>query len=387
MAKYQNDKYVFDPKYLEKYTCALCNDIENTHFPVGDITSVVFGGGTPSLLSKKQFVEIMNTLRKKAGTQLRACESYAYEMSPSTMNKSMLNCLNEHGFNRISIGIQSFIDDELKLLGRQYAGDCAIDACRRILALDYDCVNIDLLIGFPGQSTSSLLSSLRTAIDLKPQHISINLFYKSYPGGDGYIESCAAKGKILPSLSKKILLYKKANDELASSGYEQLDNTVYTQKGYKFDYEKEAVGEAVPVLSFGPGSAGYWNNAMRYTPPEIESYLDVPKARTEELSIDKHAFATVWGQLNVYHVIKDDLTLKMFGMTLSDMRMLNADIDTLLGRLVDADMAVDDGSSVGLKNDKVVDAIVLMHHIRDNWGYRLVTAPRNIEEEERGSIQ
>jgi oxygen-independent coproporphyrinogen-3 oxidase len=140
--------------------------------------TIFFGGGTPSLLEPAEVARL-----------LRACrESYALapdaeitlETNPETATPARLAAFRESGVNRLSFGVQSFDDDELKRLGRIHSASRAVEAVRAAQATGFDSVSFDLMFWLPGQSMATWLGTVRRAIDLAPQHLSLYLL-ELYP--------------------------------------------------------------------------------------------------------------------------------------------------------------------------------------------------------------
>ncbi len=378
------EKEVIDLGNLDRYIAALEYDILNTDIPEGKLQSIVFGGGTPSLLSDDQLGIIMNAIHKKVSPDaFKSLEYIAYEVSPDTASYSTLSSFRKHGFNRISIGVQSFDDLELKLLGRPYKKSMIVQAMEDIRKLNYDLVNIDLLIGTPGQTMESAVQSVRETIALRPEHISISLFYKSYPGGFEYVNSSLEQGYMLFTLEEKLQVYKQICELLKESGYLRVDNTVFSLPGHIFSYEKDSISGTRTVLAFGPGSSGYWQNTIRYTPPEIEKYIQKPESVCEEFSVETNAYATVWGHLNAYGYIVEEDILKNFNLSTEQLISQDESISKLVSNLKQYNcLEIKDGR-YSLNRDKLDNAIVLMQHDKDERGYKLITASKERKEESK----
>jgi Coproporphyrinogen III oxidase and related Fe-S oxidoreductases len=382
-AKYDEGE-VTNLKKLDNYVLSFVQDILNTDIPKGEVQTIVFGGGTPSLLSKEQLDMIMGALHSKLSEEsLKKTKYMAYEVSPDTASYETLSNFRNHGFNRISIGIQSFDDKELRIIGRPYNKDIIIEAFQNIRKLKYNLINIDLLVGTPGQTRESVINSVRETIKLRPEHISISLFYKSYPGGSEFVNDCLERGYSIFSLDEKMEVYEQICREINESGYQRVDNTVFSLPGYNFDYEKDSISGTESVLAFGPGSSGYWQSSIRYTPPEIQKYIDKPESVCKEFSIETNAYATIWGHLNAYGYIKEEEIRKNFNYSIEHIIESDESVNKLITDLKDYGFLNYSESIYSLKKETLNSAIVLMQHNKDEWGYRLITAPKKKKEEEQ----
>ncbi|MEF2966639.1 radical SAM protein [Paenibacillus sp. M1] len=362
---------------MDEYVKAMKADIEKADFPDAVVTSIVCGGGTPSLLNERQLDTIIDAIRSKLPPdRFNGMEFMAYEVSPDTASEATLITFRNKGFNRVSIGAQSFVDEELKLLGRPYTREMIVKAAELVRKVNYDMLNIDLLIGIPGQTHDSVIQSIKDTVTIKPEHISVSLFYSSYPGGKEFVQKCEKRGKLIPYLSDKIQIYEDVCRILMDNGYVRVDNTVFSLPDYVFPYEKDAISETEPVLAFGPGSAGYWdNNRVRFTPPYINKYIEAPASVEEEITVDNYAFTIVWGHLNAYGKIEENVLEEKLGFNFEEVMRLEKDVNILLSVLIQENLVFRQDSAYILRPETLNRAIVLMHYIRDGWGYKLITAP------------
>lgn len=130
--------------------------------------SLYIGGGTPSLCSEKELVRLLEA----ASPFLESDAEISFEANPGTVDLKKLQNIRAAGFNRISIGVQSFNDISLKKLGRIHSAEEAETACRNALKAGFDNFNIDIMHGLPGQSLSDGMKDLERALSLNPSHIS-----------------------------------------------------------------------------------------------------------------------------------------------------------------------------------------------------------------------
>lgn len=366
---------------IDKYVDAIVQDINETDIPDIELQSIVFGGGTPSLLNKDQLKKILDAIHNKLTQRaMKTLKYMAYEVSPDTASYSVLKNFRDAGFNRISIGVQSFDNNELKILGRPYTGQKVQAVMDDIRSLNYNLINVDLLLAIPGQTKKTIINSVRKAIAMKPEHLSVSLFYKSYPGGKEFVEDCKKQGYKIIDLDKKIEVYKEICDMIRNAGYIRVDNTVFSLPGYIYEYEKDSICGTESVLAFGPGSSGYWNGSIRYTPPNIDKYIVKPSSTYKDISVKTNAFATIWGHLNAFGYIKEDEIIKNFNLTIKQIVEQDDSVKRLISSLEKYDLFEEHNNSYNIKENLIDKAIVVMHSIKDDWGYKLITAPDNIEE-------
>jgi len=137
----------------------------------GELTTFFIGGGTPTVLEPTVLVDLIDYARELFG--FAPDIEISLEANPGTVNESDLLILREGGINRISFGVQSFVDSELRLLGRCHDGEEAEKAVGAAREAGFDNISLDLMYGVPGQDRHTWQTSLDTAISLGPKHLSL----------------------------------------------------------------------------------------------------------------------------------------------------------------------------------------------------------------------
>jgi oxygen-independent coproporphyrinogen-3 oxidase len=206
----------------DEYIKALINDLINDLPLVQDrkITSIFIGGGTPSLLSPKAYKELLTTISKYVDIAENA--EITMEANPATCEHYDLIDYINVGINRISLGIQSFNDNQLKNLGRIHNAADAINVASTLKNQGFSNFNIDIMYGLQQQSCSQALADLQQAIDLKPAHISWyeltiepnTIFYSKPP--------------ILPDDSKVIEMQAQGQELLKQNGFHRYEISAYS---------------------------------------------------------------------------------------------------------------------------------------------------------------
>lgn len=150
-----------------KYIEYLLKEIEN-YDPVisNELKTLYFGGGTPSLLDPNSVMKILKKFGINAGTEV------TIEVNPATVDLEKLRTYRELGINRISIGSQSFINGDLKTLGRAHSAEDIYECYDNSRKAGFDNINLDLIIGIPGQTTASVIYNVNEIINLAPEHVS-----------------------------------------------------------------------------------------------------------------------------------------------------------------------------------------------------------------------
>ena len=154
----------------ESYVDALITEIKSTACPLPPTYSIYFGGGTPTILTlnqlKKIFAAIQTTFNVEKNSEI------TIEANPGTVDKNFLRGLREIGFNRLSLGVQSFNDELLKILGRIHNSTTALETVHTAKNF-FDNISVDLMYGLPNQTLDDVKVDVETAAALDVQHISI----------------------------------------------------------------------------------------------------------------------------------------------------------------------------------------------------------------------
>ena len=160
---------LFDADLKNQYVAALRDEIRRKGD--GDAADTIFfGGGTPSLLDPAEIAAIVDTCR--GAFSLSADAEVTLEANPETITPEKLSGFRDAGVNRLSFGVQSFNDEELRRLGRLHSAATARRAVALARAAGFDNLSLDLMMWLPGQSPRDWLASVDALIDLRPDHAS-----------------------------------------------------------------------------------------------------------------------------------------------------------------------------------------------------------------------
>lgn len=229
---------IYDDRVQELYTKALCTQIKHAsiEYKGRTVTTIYIGGGTPSWLNENLLAMIMENVYKYFYVSGDA--EVSIECNPGTLSIEKLKTYKKIGINRISIGLQSANDDELRLLGRIHTYDRFITSFENVRRAGFDNVNIDIMTGLPFQTIEKLENTLRCVTTLRPEHISAYAlqieegtnFYSKYKF-DLVARHAGMKTDALPSEEQEYNLYRKAIDYLESKGYHRYEISNYCLKG------------------------------------------------------------------------------------------------------------------------------------------------------------
>ncbi len=207
------------------YITALMSDLDqelvsNQH---REITSIFFGGGTPSLFSAESINNILEGIRRKAS--LTPDIEISLEANPGTFEQQKFADYRSAGVNRLSIGVQSFNDDKLRRLGRIHDGNEAIRAVESAYAAGFDNINLDLMFGLPAQNLEQAIEDVELACKLEPSHVS---HYQLTVETNTYFH------KHMPVLPATDLIWdmqQHCHDMLSKHDYSQYEVSAFSQAG------------------------------------------------------------------------------------------------------------------------------------------------------------
>ncbi len=226
-----------DRNALANYLAALKKEIklmaENPWVRGRDFATLFIGGGTPTIFSAEQLIELLELCYTNFSFILDSGSNHeaTIEMNPNTASLEKLKSLNKSGFNRLSIGIQSFSDKQLRTIGRSHTKKEGINAVHLSRKAGFTNINLDLMYGLPEQRPVNWEKTLKTALSLNPEHLSIyQLSLEEHtPFADLH-------GKNLLHLPNDNVVYEMdmlTRELTAGQGYEHYEISNYSRPGYK----------------------------------------------------------------------------------------------------------------------------------------------------------
>jgi putative oxygen-independent coproporphyrinogen III oxidase len=257
------------PDLLEDYTRSVTNELNMRQAEMDrPFISIYLGGGTPSLLRPGQVEQILSAIFAAYSSQGKI--EISMEMNPATVTLKKLKDYKAAGVNRMSVGVQSFSDQELKLLGRLHDRAEAEDALRCVHQAGFDNFSLDLIYGLPGQTWSAWSRNLSRAVEFEPRHISAYLLQlepttpmaqKIEKGMMSLLDDEAEAG-----------LYYNMVDYLKEQGYLHYEISNFARPGCECRHNL-LYWQSRPYLGIGCGAVSF-NDTERYiNQPPLENYI------------------------------------------------------------------------------------------------------------------
>jgi len=301
----------------DAYVQALLADLDADREQVQSrrLTSIFFGGGTPSLFSASALERILEGMRQRVG--FADDIEITLEANPGTFEQAKFRDYRSLGINRLSIGVQSFQPAKLKALGRIHDGDEAIRAADMARAAGFDNFNLDLMHGLPEQSLEDALSDLRIAIAQQPTHLS---WYQLTVEPNTEFWS---KPPQLPEDETLWDIQEAGQALLAAHGYGQYETSAYAQPGRQARHNLNywTFGD---FLGLGAGAHGKWTapngEIRRHWKTRLpKDYLDPAKrfrAGNKQLARDELPFEFLMNVLRLTDGVPSLLFTQRTGLSL-----------------------------------------------------------------------
>ena len=255
---------------MEDYAAALRAEILREVPPLrarwGDAATVYFGGGTPTALPAALLTGILETLRTAAGTPVEC----TVEANPGTVDAAYLTQLRAAGANRLSLGVQSFNDRLLRVIGRIHTAAEAEQAFRAARAAGFENISLDLMYGLPTQTLDDLKKSVDEALALVPEHISV--YGLTVEEGTPFA-AAEAQGKLaLPTEDAAEEMYDWLTAALPARGYVRYEISNFARQGCESRHNL-GYWRNVPYLGVGAAAHGYVDGVRWGNEPDTEKYI------------------------------------------------------------------------------------------------------------------
>ena len=251
------------PALRKRYLNALEREVRSSPWAGSRISTLFLGGGTPSELEIAELGELFTAIRDSF--DLATLDEATIECNPGTLTEDKTDALLQLGFNRISLGIQSFQDRHLKRLGRAHSADEARRALRFIRDSGFCRLNVDLIFALPAQGLEEWESDVAEALDLDPGHVS--LYHLTFEKGTDF-HARMQRGELIPPGDEVAAeMFQSAIRQMESCGYRQYEISHFARPGHEC-LHNQRYWQNRPTLGVGVSAASYiegvrWANTRR----------------------------------------------------------------------------------------------------------------------------
>jgi oxygen-independent coproporphyrinogen-3 oxidase len=320
-----------NPSETERFCAALLAEIgQRARDHAIEPLTIFFGGGTPTALSTTQLEGLLKGFHRHL--DFSKLQEWTVEANPGSVSPRKANALREHGVSRISLGVQSWDDNLLRLLGREHNAAQAEASFQIFRDAGFSNISIDLMFGLPGQTFSQWQATLEKTISLRPDHISA--YCLTYEEDTEFFER-HARGELLSSESEEVSHFQLAMEALEGAGYEQYEVSNYARPGFA-SHHNQAYWRGADYLGIGPSAFSTigWERTQNvadyraYTERVLSGQSSV--ASTEKLTADHKRSERIALSLRTRDGLAANLVEEEKSRELSELGLLRENGDRLV---------------------------------------------------------
>lgn len=261
----------------EAYTAALCHAIEQAGKAESrPLSTLYIGGGTPALLGTENLSAVLQTVRRAFALE-DGCEITA-ELNPESTTPALLAMLKQEGVNRLSVGIQSLQDSELKTLGRLHDRAAALAALQEIFAAGFTNVSADVMFGLPHQTPECFADTLSTLLQFPLTHLSA--YALQWEEGTPLGDAPAPMDE-----DAEEALWQLLCRTTAEAGLEHYEISNFARPGYRSRHNS-GYWQRTDYIGLGPAAHSFWKGVRYAYPPDRESFCANPWPLRDPQPID-----------------------------------------------------------------------------------------------------
>lgn len=263
-----------DSSVHKAYVDKLVEEIraQGSNYKGYQVNTIFIGGGTPSILSGVWVSNLMSAIYESFVVEASA--EATIECNPGTLDAEKLSYFKQSGINRISLGLQSAIDEELERLGRIHTYDKFLESYQLVREAGFHNVNIDLMSGLPSQTLESWKTTLKNVVRLKPEHISAYSLIIEEGTEFARIYNTEEGKKLLPSEAAERKMYKMTADFLQKFGYERYEISNYAKPGFQ-SIHNTGYWTGAEYLGMGLGASSYVFKRRFHVERDIRKYMAI----------------------------------------------------------------------------------------------------------------
>lgn len=256
----------------DQYVHALCHELEaiSKKFKGQLLSTIYIGGGTPSVLSDENFISLMTTVNHVF--QIEAQAEVTMELNPGTVDAEAMKLYMSYGINRVSMGLQSDNDQQLKALGRIHTYQTYEDTYNMMRDMGMKNLNVDVMFGLSNQTMADWRHTLETLIKLNPEHVSA---YSLIIEADTVYETKYDQGKLnLPDEDLERKMFWFTHEFMKEAGYDHYEISNYAKDGYASKHNS-SYWDLTPYVGTGLGASSYYDGCRYKNTSSMAAYIEV----------------------------------------------------------------------------------------------------------------
>lgn len=313
-----------------------------------------WGGGTASILTATEMRRIHDALAGQF--DLSEISEATLEASPESLTPDKCRLARDLGFNRVSIGVQTFDDDRLRRIGRVHSADEARASVRAAAAAGFDNINIDLIVGFPGQPRAEIEHNVRAALSLPVNHFSVYV-YQAVPGTVMSHQMDRSAGRMEPA--EQLEQYFLVRDMLTAAGFPEYGAGYLGAPPCQADMAYYSL--TMDWIGFGSGAGSLLGQRhITYTRGALQRYNEHPATFDEVIpaSAEPVVFKSIFQALGTFDGARADLFQRRLGISLAEARELPL-VKAYLERVRQYGELIEDERGIRLRREDLVRAWML----------------------------
>ncbi|MDY4042608.1 MAG: radical SAM family heme chaperone HemW [Marinifilaceae bacterium] len=259
------------PGWKADYVEAVTREIamRGDYLPTRESGTLYLGGGTPSCLERKELERIVEALERHY--TFAADAERTIEANPEDLTGERPRWFRELGFNRLSVGVQSFSDERLRQINRRHTGRQAMEGIRRAAEAGFDNIGMDLIIGLPGQTEGEVMADLETVAALPVTHLSVYMLSVD-PGT--VFEKRVERGEFRPEDEEVTAeRYREVCRRAREMGFEHYEISNFARDG-RYSRHNTGYWQQRPYVGFGPSAHSYDGLSRQWNTANVRRYVE-----------------------------------------------------------------------------------------------------------------
>lgn len=299
----------------DRYIEALAQELKgrSAECAAYEVDTVFIGGGTPSVVRPEQIAGLMQLIRTRY--HLSANAEITMELNPGTVDADKLKSYRQCGINRLSIGLQSADDAELKKLGRIHNFSQFLETYRQVRDNGFANVNVDLMSALPEQTLASYQKSLQAVLSLTPPPEHISAYSLIIEEGTPFYQYAQAGSLKLPDEETERQMYELTGELLAQAGYHRYEISNYAKTGYACRHNC-GYWKRTEYLGFGIGAASLMKEQRFCNTDQLEQYIASPleaRGEVQQLSVQEQMEEFMFLGLRMTEGVSAEAFCRKFG--------------------------------------------------------------------------
>lgn len=358
----------FNREHLVQYWNRLLEDFRNQKTEK-QFNTVEFGGGTPSLIPAHDIVSLIQSIKKDGSIVNNA--QITIEVTPATATKKYLKQIKEGGVNRISLGIQSVLDNELEAMGRIYNRKSIEKAINNIDDTEFESFNIDVIYGLPSQSVESWIEGLKYLLSSGLTSITMFYFKKDSLRVVDFVNDTKKLGLKYPSFEEIQDMYDKALRHLEQKGFIRESFATFYNNGIPHQYDEDLFNWNSDVLGIGAGALSIMGDKIRISDMAPEVYIVSDEKKYTSYSLREYGEFYIRHKLMFDGYVAKSVVEEKTGRAYFNHMKRDPVLYNVIDKLKRINALIEDENCISLNKENLVFSVISMYEaFFEDYNYR-----------------